>query len=62
MAAVEVRPLVDLLEDLLGVHQLEGHPLEDHPSEALLGDRLSEEYPEVHTEDDYLMVLLLLEV
>ena len=51
----------DLQEDLLGVHQLEGHPLEDHPSEALLGDRLSEEYPEAHTEDDYLMVLLPVE-
>jgi len=57
MAAVEVRPLVDLLEDLL-----EGHQLEDHPSEDLLGDRLSEEYPVVHKEDDHLMVLLLLEV
>jgi hypothetical protein len=52
MAAVEVHPLEDLLV---------GHPLEDHPSGALLGDRLSEEYPEVHTEDDHLKVLLLLE-
>ena len=61
MAAVEVRPLEDLLEDLLEGHQLEGHQLEDHPSEALRGDRLPEEYPEAHTEDDHLMVLLLLE-
>ena len=56
MAAVEVRPLEDLLD-----HQLEDHQLEDHPSEALRGDRLSEGYPEAHTEDDHLKVLLLLE-
>ena len=34
---------------------------EDRPLEDPLEDHPSEEYPEVHTEDDYLMVLLLLE-
>jgi len=41
---------------------VEDHPLEVHPLEVLQGDRLSEEYPEVHMEDDYLMVLLLLAI